>query len=63
MANRKKQGIEEGDLLRLLDFAEETLDEARAIASAVEHGMGSKEAGVRLRTLGSKIAACDVESA
>src|SRR5574340_202573 len=60
VTNRKKQGIEKDDLFYLLDFAEGILGEARAIASAVEQGIGSQEAGDRLRALRSRIAAYDV---
>jgi hypothetical protein len=60
VTSRKKQEIDGGDLFHLLDFAEEVLAEARAIASDVELGIGSQEAGERLRALRSRIAAYDV---
>jgi hypothetical protein len=60
VTSRKKQENEKDDMFRLLDFAEEVLGEARAIATAVEQGPGSQEAGDRLRALRSRIAAYDV---
>ena len=60
VTSRKKQEIEKDDMFHLLDFAEEVLGEARAIATAVEQGIGCQEAGDRLRALRGRIAAYDV---
>ncbi|WP_149340838.1 hypothetical protein [Neorhizobium sp. P12A] len=56
VASRKKQEVERSTMHDLIDFAEEILGEARAIASAVEEGFDSHEAGTRLRALRKKIA-------
>ena len=60
VTSRKMQEIEKNDMFHLLDFADEVLGEARAIATAVEQGLGSREAGDRLRALRSRIAGYDV---
>jgi hypothetical protein len=60
VSNLKKQEIQKDNLFQLLDFADQMLEESRAVASAVADGISTEEIRDRLLALRTKIATYEV---
>ena len=60
VSSLKKQGVGKERFFQMLEFAEDVVNEAHAIAPAVEQGVGNLEAGAHLRVLQGRMASFDI---